>query len=364
VITLKVTYYVRNCDKNKHNKGLYPGLILLGIHNHCTPGLASEVSMLSAALCSFEEARQMLSNRGCSLNIKTVRNIAKRFAARARLAQESDHLLCRDDEKAIKGGKVVVSTDGGRVRIRTHKRGPKTKKGRHRYKTDWKEPKLIIIYLSDKEGRLAQQFSPYIDGTLNGPDAIFGMLKYYLRRIGVSCADQLLFVSDGALWIWERVGQLTEALGLKADQVYELIDFYHAVEHLNNLSKLLPNWSQSKREQWVRKNRRRLKRGKIEQTIADIKEVCKGTRKKLLKRERDYFIKNQHRLCYREVADLELPIGSGAVESAIRRVINLRLKGPCIFWRKDSANEMLMLRSYYKAGRWDMLKTWAFAVNT
>jgi hypothetical protein len=49
-----------------------------------------------------------------------------------------------------------------------------------------------------------------------------------------------------------------------------------------------------------------------------------------------------------------------AMESTIRRVVNMRLKGPCIFWSKDSANEMLMLRSYYKAGRWDMLEKLAF----
>jgi hypothetical protein len=48
------------------------------------------------------------------------------------------------------------------------------------------------------------------------------------------------------------------------------------------------------------------------------------------------------------------------MESTIRRVVNMRLKGPCIFWSKDSANEMLMLRSYYKAGRWDMLEKLAF----
>jgi len=49
----------------------------------------------------------------------------------------------------------------------------------------------------------------------------------------------------------------------------------------------------------------------------------------------------------------------GAVESAIRRVVNLRLKGPCIFWCKESAEAILMLRSYHKAGRWNLLKSMA-----
>jgi hypothetical protein len=53
---------------------------------------------------------------------------------------------------------------------------------------------------------------------------------------------------------------------------------------------------------------------------------------------------------------LNLPIGSGAIESSIRRVVNLRLKGPCTFWYRENAEKMIMLRSFYKAGRWNCLK--------
>lgn len=59
---------------------------------------------------------------------------------------------------------------------------------------------------------------------------------------------------------------------------------------------------------------------------------------------------------YKQLKALNLPIGSGAVESAIRRIVNLRLKRPCIFWCKESAEAILMLRSYYKAGRWNLLE--------
>ncbi len=117
------------------------------------------------------------------------------------MAQENDNHLSSVDAESIEDRKIVVSSDGGRGRIRTNKPGPKTRKGRHRYKTDWKEPKLLIIYITDEDGKLDKKFSPYIDGTLNGPDAIFAMLKHYLTRIGVTSADKVLFVSDGALWI-------------------------------------------------------------------------------------------------------------------------------------------------------------------
>jgi len=72
---------------------------------------------------------------------------------------------------------------------------------------------------------------------------------------------------------------------------------------------------------------------------------------------------NKKRMNYKEVCELKLPIGSGAVESAIRRVINLRLKGASIYWLEEMAEAMLMLRSYYKAGRWNTLKLFAFSVS-
>src|SRR5210317_653863 len=131
----------------------------------------------------------------------------------------------------VNGKRVVISTDGGRVRIRRKKRGNRTPKGRNRYHTDWREPKLLIIYVVDDSGRLLKEFSPVIDGTMNGPDAIFGLIEYYLRALSIQQADRVLFVADGAKWIWERVPTLWRQLSLPPTRCHELVDFYHVVEH-------------------------------------------------------------------------------------------------------------------------------------
>jgi hypothetical protein len=57
---------------------------------------------------------------------------------------------------------------------------------------------------------------------------------------------------------------------------------------------------------------------------------------------------------------LGLPIGSGTMESAIRRVVNLRMKGPSIFWDEAHAEQMLLLRTYYKSKHWQVLEKKAF----
>ena len=48
-----------------------------------------------------------------------------------------------------------------------------------------------------------------------------------------------------------------------------------------------------------------------------------------------------------------LPLGSGAIESAIRRVINLRLKGNSVFWEEENAEGMLQIRGLVLSGRWN-----------
>lgn len=362
-VSVHTVYFARNCDKKKRKKGLYPALKLLGIHERCSPGLASRISISSAALCSFEEAQHSLSQQGCDLNIKTIRNIVKRFAARARLAQQCDDQDLLPDSNSIKGRRIVVSTDGGRLRLRTKKRGPKTKKGRHRFHTDWKEPKLFIIYMANEDGRQDKVFPPIIDGTLDGPDDTFSMLAYYLKKLDIVTADKVLFVADGALWIWERAKKILLSVGLRLEQVFELIDFYHAVEHLNHFAKLKKKWSTAGREKWVKKMRKILLNGNIDDVINVLKTETKGSKNSDLRKERQYFIKNRDRMLYKQIAELNLPIGSGAIESSIRRVVNLRLKGPCIYWNEDTANEMLMLRSFYKSGRWNLLEKWAFHVG-
>jgi len=87
---------------------MFPGLYLLGTHERCTPGLAAEIALTSAALCSLEEARQMLANHGSLLNIKTIRDMVKRFAAHARVAQQSGDSEWVADQASVQGRRVVA----------------------------------------------------------------------------------------------------------------------------------------------------------------------------------------------------------------------------------------------------------------
>ncbi len=178
LITLWVRYYRRACDRRsgKRYKGVCAGLVLLGVHERTTPALAATAGAWSALLGSFEEVRQVLEEQGTRLSVNTVRKLAYRYAQRARTMQQAGAWPL-DEADAVAGRRVVVSCDGGRIRLRENKRGPKTAKGRTRYEAAWREPKLLIIYAVNAEGKQERSFAPVLDGTLRGPDALFGLIR-------------------------------------------------------------------------------------------------------------------------------------------------------------------------------------------
>lgn len=360
VIPLIASYWIEHRSKQAAG-GVFLSLHLLGIYDHCSPLLVAEIPKLCAALASLKEAQDLLADRGCPVDIKTIRNVMKRFARRARVCQKAQTHLMFSGEK-LSGCRAVVSTDGGRVRIRKNKRGKRTKKGRCRYSTDWREPKLLIIYVVDDRGRMNSTFAPVIDGSMGGPESIYALIWVYFQSLGISQVEQILFIADGAVWIWECLQALRSLLQLRGIhcRIVELIDMYHAVQHLHAFIVLKRGWGHKKRSRWINAQKQRLRYGKIDEMFDALQDACRGTRSKILLREQEYFVKNRERLDYAAMRSLNMPIGSGAIESAVRRVINLRLKSPCIFWNEDTAEEMLLLRAYYKAGRWNQLKTAAY----
>ena len=76
---------------------------------------------------------------------------------------------------------------------------------------------------------------------------------------------------------------------------------------------------------------------------------------KIMKKLKSYFLSNKTRMQYKANRAMKLPIGSGVIESAIRRVINMRIKAPGSFWKLDFAETVIYLRAQVLYGRWDNL---------
>ena len=347
--------------RRKHRRpsaGLWPCLVALGFWWQSSPALASETARQIADSCSFRDGLEALRRRGIDLGYKRTLALYQRFSQRA--AEQRDAWV----DKMVNAGWaetgplrdkiVLVSTDGGRCRERRTKRGRRLANGHHRYGTPWREPKEIVIYVLDDEGRPDRQWLPIYDGTMGDCGDVFFMLRAYLAALGVHEAKQVIFVADGAKWIWQRTFWLWAAVGLAPEKVVEVVDWYHAVETLHTVAKAC-RWGQSRRKAWVHRVQGYLYKGDVEHVLADIDALAIGRRAKAILEHRDYFQRNARRMRYQVLRAHKLPMGSGAMESAVRRVINLKLKSPGKFWLLVNAEATLHLRSYLKAGHWDHL---------
>lgn len=352
-VTLNITYYHRQKDpakaSQKPKRGLYPALMLLSISSGLTPHVRCRMAKAAALLGSYEEAAEMLSDAGIAVSVNKLREVCGQIGRK--LVQMTSSGSVQVDGN-VEQRRLVVSLDGGRVRLREPRKG-RTKKGRKKFAANWREPRLFIIYAVDEHGRMADDFAPIIDGTLASCDRLFEMLQAYLLSIRITAAARVLFVADGASWIWKRIPKLIAALELKAGQVQELIDFWHAVEYLGKIadSKKLNG---AKRKHWLTIQKRRLLNGEIGSVVIELETLLSGRKSKSQKTWLNYFRTHgliHRRMDYSTSRSHHMPIGSGAIESAVKRIINLRVKSNSTYWLRENAETMIRLRAWLKAGR-------------
>jgi hypothetical protein len=344
-------------------QGFYPVLVLLGIGEGVSPLVRCLVTQAATQAVSFEQARPWVAWLGLEFSTRRIRRISVAFCqvglqVRARrIARLATGGLPPGD--ALRGKRVVVSVDGGRINIREPKRrGRKRKSGRRGYDTNWREPKLLTIYVLDEEGRkVVSTDVPLVqDGTLMGLEEFLTLLRAYLQELGIAQAEAVILIGDGAPWIWNNVPPLLQELGCRPEQITQILDFYHASEHLHELAEaLLGKTSQAKA--WAQKWSGRLKRGRARALLAEVGHYLSGKECKNVKETQehyDYFHRHQEkgRLDYAQFKAHSLPIGSGVVESLIRQVVNLRLKSSGRFWLLETAEAFLHARCQWAAHLW------------
>ena len=252
---------------------------------------------------------------------------------------------------------VAVGIDGGRVRVRTVVETIRVsgKRKRKKFRIEWREPKVVILFEVDQKGRMVRGSRPVIDGTLQGPDALIELVAFHLHRMGAARARVVTFVADGAPWIWKRLDWVIAQAKLDPKRVVEVLDWCHAVHHLSVALAALP-LTESQRKGLYNRLRGLLKEGKSQDVIAELKVLAVNEPDDSpLWREIRYLTKHSDsgRLQYDCIRRRGVPMGSGAIESTIRRVINLRLKGNGIYWCEDNAEAVFQLRAAVVSGRWE-----------
>ncbi len=299
---------------------------------------------------SFELASKLLEEQGLSFDAKQLSRLSEHLSDK--FLQKRVTSTMKDGE-TLAGKRVLITADGGRSRQRKKKRGRKAKsQKRNGYYSNWIEPKLLVILVLDENGEVERKIAPHVDGTIEIDDFI-QLLEDYLKALQIEQAREVFVCGDGAPWIWKRIPALLLNLGVLGEDIHEILDYTHAKQNLNELYEMMPKKAKPciSIKQW----KDWLWKGEIGKIRESILAVCKNGGKKALNKFTNYFEKNQHRMTYENFQNLKYPCGSGVVESAIRRVINLRIKSCGSFWKREKLVAMIYLRAQLLYGRWDCL---------
>lgn len=351
--------------RGREGTGLYPELAVLGVSEGASPALIDRIGRMAALLPSFGRTVAELSQLGLELTLKEVHRVA------TQLGQEMLTTQCRDLHRyrsgkmpvgtELNGLRVGVAIDGGRIKIRTaiqKQKGTGQKKTRRRkVKTEWREPKMLIIFECDDHGQMKPNTRPWIAATLKGPDECLELLALHLHRLGAAQATSVTFLSDGAPWIWDRLEWVEKRVGLPADRVTKVLDFCHAVHQMSLALKAL-NLPKAEHDKRYRELRKKLKASQTFEVTGELSLLAKAAGLPSANEAwtNIRYLENHGasgHMQYRKFQRRGLPLGSGAIESAIRRVVNLRLKGNGITWYEENAEGMLAMRAAALTDRWE-----------
>lgn len=174
--------------------------------------------------------------------------------------------------------------------------------------------------------------------------------RLYLEawKRGWSRAEKKVVMGDGSEWIWNQAA-------LHFPNATQIVDLYHASEHLWELvRKLHPN-DEASQNRWVMIHRDRLEAGKIEELVFGLRsiETSSADVADRIRIEADYFEKNAERMRYPEFRRQHLFVGTGVIEAGCKTVIGSRCKQSGMFWTVRGANAILALRCCQFNGRFE-----------
>jgi hypothetical protein len=155
---------------------------------------------------------------------------------------------------------------------------------------------------------------------------------------GLARLRETVLIGDGAPWIWNLAA---EHFG---DRI-EILDFYHASEHLHTLAKMVWSETDPAAHEWAQTQRGRLLTDGAPPVLAAIAALRPQTpaAREAKRLELGYFTKNVERMDYPGYRRQGLPIGSGLVESACKHVVQTRMKRAGMRWSDDGGDAMLAL---------------------
>jgi hypothetical protein len=319
----------------------------LGLIDGSSPGLVRLASR-AAARSGYQAASQDLEAlAGIKIDSRQIQ----------RIVQQSGPMI---GQQLLQGPSVIekpipimyVEVDGTGVPMMPQELvGRKGKQADGSSKT--REVKLGCVFTqttTDEEGNpLRDHQSTTYMGSFE-PAESFGLkIRNEAQRRGIGSAQVVVFLGDGAAWVWELAR-------LNFHGAVCILDFYHAVEHLNDLCKSLyagnQQWISTMQDRWYDQ----MENDGIEDVIVRahrrLRELAPAIQTGIEK-QIAYFEHNKERMLYNTYRLKGYFCGSGVVEAGCKTVVGQRLKQSGMLWSEPGGENVLQLRCALLGNRWD-----------
>jgi hypothetical protein len=317
----------------------------LAARRRTSAGLDEWLAWLGATT-DFRAAAALLAElSGLELGAETVRRHTERLGAALRASDDRAAGQVEQTREAAAPvdavpGVLLVETDGAMVR----------------YLDGWHEVKLGLVGGWTRGQVVA---SSYV--AAREPAAAFGrrLAAEAARRgalqivrwegglvgQGLAVLREAAILGDGARWIWE---QAAEQFGARV----EIVDYYHAAEHLHTVARALFGESPVA-SAWAAARSGELLAWGPAPVLAALRaaQAPSAQARAALRTERGYFRTNAERMAYPELRLDGLPIGSGAIESAAEHLVQRRMKRAGMRWSEPGADAILALRARLRSDR-------------
>lgn len=283
----------------------------------------------------LENASELIEEvMGISVSDTTIHRVVERYGEHAeQIIREDPH----PEAPPLREEEVVYcEADGSMILTREE---------------NWKEVKLGRIFRSDtivdhrSEGQKIKE-STYV-GRLGRHDDFIDLMEAELEKYK-ALDDRLVFVSDGALWIRNWITN-------QYPKATQILDFYHAVEYLGKLAEHIKS---EPSKDWVKRYADQLLQEGGESVIRSLKTIPMKDPDAVKSKETviNYYEANEYRMDYPAYDKKGYYIGSGAIESAHRTVIQKRMKLAGQRWSKAGAQHVLNLRVIKMSGKWNVIR--------
>ena len=335
-------YYCKSCGS-----GFCPLDETLELDSMSTSvGVRTKLGRLASWLPFEEVAVELRELLGIHVSKNTVERVAEAMGERVkeeRRAWEGAVFSGQAETPAKGPSRLYIGIDGTSVMMRGG--------GSHEVKTG------VIYETEERDGKVLIRDPEYL-ATLERVEGFGEQVYSAAFGRGVEAAGEVVALGDGAAWIWKSFAHHYPG-------AVEILDFFHASEHLNEVARAWHGEGTEKARLWVEARETDLLSDCVETVIRSIQswrpeddEGREVRRKNLL-----YFTNNKGRMRYATFKDQGYHIGSGLVESACKAVVGQRLKQSGMRWSEAGAESVLNLRTLLLSDRSADLTPYARAIS-